>query len=66
MDKYEVELLENAYRDLDEIYTYIANEISAPETARKQLNRLKGNIGACRISEFTSRQVSRILCGQRV
>lgn len=41
MDRYEVELLEKAYRDLDDIYTYIASEFLAPETARKQLNRLK-------------------------
>ena len=44
MDKYDVKLLEKAYRDLDEIYTYIANEILAPETARNQLDRLKGAI----------------------
>lgn len=41
MDKYEVELLEKAYRDLDDICTYIASEFLAPETARKQLNRPK-------------------------
>ncbi len=36
MDKYEVMLYPRAYRDIDEIYAYIALEKLAPENAQGQ------------------------------
>lgn len=33
MDKYAVKLYARAYRDLDEIYSYIAENLSSPDTA---------------------------------
>lgn len=41
MDKYTVRLLEGAYKDIDAIYFYIANEKLAPENAAQQADRIK-------------------------
>lgn len=41
MDKYKVKVNPRAIRDLDLIYEYIANEKSAPENAKKQVDRIK-------------------------
>ena len=38
--KFEVELTERADRDLRNIFLYIAVDLSAPENAEKQINRL--------------------------
>lgn len=38
--KFEVELTEKADRDLRNIFLYIAVDLSAPENAERQLNRL--------------------------
>lgn len=40
MDKYEVMLYPRAYRDIDEIYAYIALEKLAPENAQGQTDRI--------------------------
>ena len=40
MDKYEVMLYPQAYRDIDEIYAYIALEKQAPENAQGQTDRI--------------------------
>lgn len=40
MDKYEVLLYPRAYRDIDEIYAYIALEKLAPENAQGQTDRI--------------------------
>lgn len=40
MEKYEVMLYPQAYRDIDEIYAYIALEKLAPENAQGQTNRI--------------------------
>ena len=40
MDKYEVLLYPRAYRDIDDIYAYIALEKLAPENAKGQTNRI--------------------------
>lgn len=40
MDKYVVKLNERAYRDIEDIFIYIYAEIEAPETARKQTDRI--------------------------
>ena len=41
MVKYKVKLLRAAYRDIDNIYKYIANEKLAPENAKAQVDRIK-------------------------
>lgn len=39
--KYKVQILRAAYRDIDNIYRYIASEKLAPENAKSQVNRIK-------------------------
>lgn len=41
MDKYVVKLYARAYRDLDEIYAYIAKNLSEPDTALNMVNALE-------------------------
>ena len=41
MDKYRVKINPRAIRELDSIYEYIANEKSAPENAKGQVDRIK-------------------------
>ena len=41
MDKYTVKLMKRAYRDIEDIYAYIAHEKLAPENAEGQVNRIK-------------------------
>ena len=41
MDKYVVKLYARAYRDLDEIYSYIANNLSEPDIANNLANSLE-------------------------
>ncbi|MCD7751554.1 MAG: type II toxin-antitoxin system RelE/ParE family toxin [Lachnospiraceae bacterium] len=40
MDKYTVKLYARAYRDLDDIYTYIAKHLLEPGTALNMVNEL--------------------------
>lgn len=40
MDKYKVLLYPRAYRDIEDIYSYIALEKMAPENAQGQTNRI--------------------------
>ncbi|MDO5436492.1 MAG: type II toxin-antitoxin system RelE/ParE family toxin [Clostridia bacterium] len=40
MDKYEVMLYPKAFRDIDNIYAYIALEKLSPENAREQTDRI--------------------------
>ena len=42
--KFEVELAEKADRDLRNIFFYIAVDLSAPENAERQINRLDQRI----------------------
>lgn len=44
MDKYTVQLMPRALRDLDGIYGYIAKELSEPTVAERQINRLEQGI----------------------
>jgi toxin ParE1/3/4 len=41
LDKYRVKVNPKAIRELDHIYEYIANEKSAPENAKGQVDRIK-------------------------
>ena len=41
MDRYDVILYKRAYRDLEDIYSYIANEKFSPENAKAQAGRIK-------------------------
>lgn len=41
MDKYKIKINPKAIRELDNIYSYIANDKSAPENAVRQLERIK-------------------------
>ncbi len=41
MDKYAVKLLPRAYRDLDDIYAYIAQTLLEPGTAQRLLDALE-------------------------
>lgn len=40
MDKYKVKLNPKAYRDLNEIFDYISQNLQSPENAKRQTNRL--------------------------
>lgn len=40
MKKYSVKLNQRAFRDIDDIFNYIAIEISSPATAKKQTDRI--------------------------
>ena len=40
MDKYEIMLYPRAYRDIHDIYAYIALEKLSPETAKEQTDRI--------------------------
>ena len=44
MDKYKVKVNPRAIHELDHIYEYIANEKSAPENAKGQVDRIKKSI----------------------
>lgn len=41
MDKYVVKLYARAYRDLDDIYTYIAETLLEPDTALNMVDKLE-------------------------
>lgn len=41
MDKYDVKLYARAYRDIDEIYTYVAENLSEPSTALNMVDALE-------------------------
>lgn len=41
LDKYEIKINPKAIYELDNIYEYIANEKMAPESAKKQVDRIK-------------------------
>lgn len=41
MEKYKVVLLKRAYRDIEDLYAYIAHEKRAPENAEGQTSRIK-------------------------
>lgn len=41
MDKYDVKLYARAYRDLDDIYTYIAENLLEPGTALNMIDELE-------------------------
>lgn len=41
MDKYKVKLMKRAYRDIEDIYAYIAREKLSPENAEGQTGRIK-------------------------
>lgn len=44
MGKYTVKLYDRAYRDLDGIYTYIAEKLMEPDTALNMVERLENAI----------------------
>lgn len=44
MDKYVVKLYPRAYRDLDEIYAYIADSLLEPNIAFKMIDELENTI----------------------
>lgn len=44
MDNYTVKLYASAYRDLDGIYSYIANNLSEPAIAEKMIDALENAI----------------------
>lgn len=46
MDKYKIRLNPRAYRDLDDIYAYIALEKLSPENAKGQTNRIREKLKA--------------------
>ncbi len=51
--KYKVKLYPRAYRDLDEIYSYIAVNLSESDTAEKMLNALEEAVFS--LEEFPER-----------
>ncbi len=44
MDKYIIKLLPKAYRDIDEIYSYILEEFKEPKLAEKIVNSIEDSI----------------------
>lgn len=59
MDKYEVMLYPRAYRDIDDIYAYIALEKLAPENAKGQTDRIWAAIQS--LDTFPSSHQDRIV-----
>jgi len=57
LDKYTIKLLSNAYHDLDQIYEYVAKELSVPETAINLIDSLEEAIIS--LEEFPYRGASR-------
>ena len=41
LDKYKVKISPKAYRELDSIYQYIAEQLTAPETALKTVDEIE-------------------------
>ena len=44
MKRYTVQITDRALRDMEEIYTYIAEQLQSPENAMKQYNRIAKGI----------------------
>lgn len=44
MDKYRVKLSQRAFRDIENIYDYIARELHSPANAKNQTDRIKGAV----------------------
>ena len=74
MDKYTVKLMPRAYRDLDEIYVYIAAHIGVKETAvqytsksfRTKLDKAKNYLSLLEIEEFDEKFVVEFKAGAGV
>lgn len=58
MDKYEVMLYPRAFRDIDDIYAYIALEKQSPQNARKQTDRIWDTIKS--LEEFPEAHQNRL------
>lgn len=44
MDRYDVQITQEALQDMAEIYYYIAQQLQSPETARRQYDRIADGI----------------------
>ncbi len=44
MKRYTVQITDRALRDMEEIYTYIAEQLQSPENAMNQYNRIAKGI----------------------
>lgn len=44
MQRYGIEITEEALSDMEQLYNYIANDLLAPENAKKQYNRIADEI----------------------
>ena len=53
MKQYTVEITDRALKDMEEIYTYISDQLQAPENAIRQYNRIAGAI--LKLNEFPER-----------
>ena len=40
MQRYRIEITDEALSDVEQLYNYIANDLLAPENAKKQYNRI--------------------------
>ena len=60
MDKYEVMLYPKAYRDIDDIYAYIAFEKLSPENAKGQTDRIWNAIKS--LERFPESHQERLNC----
>ena len=52
MDKYSVKLLSAAYRNLDNIYAYIATELQAEQSAMNLINKLEEAIFSLEVMPY--------------
>lgn len=52
MDKYSVKLLSAAYRDLDDIYVYIATELQAEQLAMNLIDKLEEAIFSLEVTPY--------------
>ena len=52
-NKYKVSLYPKAYRDLEDIYAYISNEILEPVVAKRQIDRIWEALGTLSIFPYS-------------
>lgn len=44
LDKYSIQILKSAYKNIDDIYAYISNELLAPDSAINLVSKLEESI----------------------
>ena len=66
MDKYKVRLNQQAFREINDIFAYIALEKLSPENAKGQTDRIWEALKNWKFSPVASRTDRREICRQRI